>query len=102
MRYCGRCWKERKGWLPERPKPKHPRRKGSSKKNKRTEGQAVKSSQGSQGSQEVPNTSAASGSSEPSGSSQETLPDSGTGTSHSQELFSPNEEDECRLVHAFT
>ena len=37
------------------------------------------------------NTSVASGSSEPSGSSQETLPDSGY--SQSQELFSPNEEE---------
>ena len=37
------------------------------------------------------NTSVASGSSEPSGSSQDTLPDSGY--SQSQELFSPNEEE---------
>ena len=57
MRYCGRCWKERKGWLPDRPKPKHKKSnrsreaKGSSgsssrNKNKRTDGQAVKSSTG--------------------------------------------------------
>ena len=56
VRYCGRCWKERKGWLPDRPKPKHKKKakeggNGSSggsgrNKNKRTEGQAVKSSTG--------------------------------------------------------
>ena len=58
MRYCGRCWKERKGWLPDRPKPKHKKSSrsreangstgGSSSrnKNKRTAGQAVKSSAG--------------------------------------------------------
>ena len=119
MRYCGRCWKERKGWLPDRPKPKHKKatrskeasgssRAGNSSrnKNKRTEGQAVKSSAGRAvpspppEAAEAANTSVASGSSEgpsegPSaGSSQETLPDSGY--SQSQELFSPNEEEEQR------
>ena len=59
VRYCGRCWKERKGWLPDRPKPKHKKKakeggNGSSgsrnkNKNKRTEGQAVKSSTGKKG-----------------------------------------------------
>ena len=80
VRYCGSCWNERKGLQPDRPKPKHRRRESKKEKNKRTEGQAVKSS----------STVAAAGSSEPSGSSQETLPDSGTG---SQELFSANEEE---------
>ena len=114
MRYCGRCWKERKGWLPDRPKPKHKKaarskEAGSSSsnrnKNKRTEGQAVKSSTRAASSptpeaaEPEANTSVASGSSEgpsegPSGSSQETLPDSGY--SQSQELFSPNEEEEQR------
>ena len=114
MRYCGRCWKERKGWLPDRPKPKHKKaarskEAGSSSsnrnKNKRTEGQAVKSSTRAvssptpEAAEPEANTSVASGSSEgpsegPSGSSQETLPDSGY--SQSQELFSPNEEEEQR------
>ena len=123
MRYCGRCWKERKGWLPDRPKPKHKKASRNSKeasgstaaggsssrnKNKRTEGQAVKSSTRAapsptpEAAEPEANTSVASGSSEgpsgssegPSGSSQETLPDSGY--SQSQELFSPNEEEEQR------
>ena len=121
MRYCGRCWKERKGWLPDRPKPKHKKAARNSKeasgsraaggsssnrnKNKRTEGQAVKSSTRAvssptpEAAEPEANTSLASGSSEgpsegPSGSSQETLPDSGY--SQSQELFSPNEEEEQR------
>lgn len=111
VRYCGRCWKERKGWLPDRPKPKHKKSSrsreahggtgsgGSRNKNKRTAGQAVKSSAGradraTPSHADPTNTSVASagGSSEPSGSSQETLPDSGY--SQSQELFSPNEEED--------
>jgi len=39
IRYCHRCWQERKGWVPERPKPKRGKRK-----EKRTDGMAVKSS----------------------------------------------------------
>ena len=102
--------------MPDRPKPKHKKAARNSKeagssssnrnKNKRTEGQAVKSSTRAVSSPtpeaaepEAANTSVASGSSEgpsegPSGSSQETLPDSGY--SQSQELFSPNEEEEQR------
>ena len=38
IRYCHRCWQERKGWVPERPKPKRKR------KEKRTNGQNIKSS----------------------------------------------------------
>jgi len=37
IRYCHRCWQERKGWVPERPKPKRGKRK-----EKRTGGVAVK------------------------------------------------------------
>merc|ERR1719342_1475754 len=39
IRYCHRCWQERKGWVPERPKPKRGKRK-----EKRTGGVAVKGS----------------------------------------------------------
>jgi len=39
IRYCHRCWQERKGWVPERPKPKRGKRK-----EKRTGGVAVKNS----------------------------------------------------------
>ena len=39
IRYCQRCWKERKGWVPDRPKPHKGKRK-----NKATHGQSVKGS----------------------------------------------------------
>jgi len=56
IRYCSACYKERKGWLPDRPKPKKKRvekskndgnsSKNSSKKGqKSTKGQLIKSSQ---------------------------------------------------------
>merc|ERR1711976_933955 len=52
IRYCSACYKERKGWLPDRPKPKKKRVEkskndgNSSKKGqKSTKGQLIKSSQ---------------------------------------------------------
>jgi E3 ubiquitin-protein ligase Mdm2 len=56
IRFCSACYKERKGWLPERPKPKHKKNKNNSttgeqqleknnvSKSKRTNGLSVKNS----------------------------------------------------------
>ena len=50
IRFCSACYKERKGWLPERPKPKHKKNKNINtgelnvSKSKRTNGLSVKNS----------------------------------------------------------